>query len=184
MSNANKKHVHVSMIGGALTVNPVRLRILSIGEQVEWVCTGCKMDIDFKMNANGHQGPFQKPHFHSDNTTPDSSDEPTVVIDHARYDYTMTVTPDPTTNNPHPHNITIDPEVVIDDSGPPDPDVASGKLSVKKHRTAIKKPKHKKKPNHPKTPKQAKKPKSPKAPKRAAKPKRTKKSKGPKRRPK
>ena len=120
-----------------VTIDPVSQWIKTGGEEVVW--TSDKADLSVNFNKNGC--PFSSAAFFGPKGTDLCASAEPVNTTERSYAYSITITPNPAIGQ-GPHGnlapIVLDPEVVIDESGPP-----GGKKAAKK-KAAKKKPAKKK----------------------------------------
>ncbi|MEP7027503.1 MAG: hypothetical protein ABI960_02805 [Candidatus Eisenbacteria bacterium] len=111
---SNAKPVTIDVRNNKLTVSPVRTKILLKSHGVVWHCKGGRLDILFKITS-----PFAAQQMQAPDDTDLPSGDPTTSSP-GSYPYTIVITPK---DGGLP--ITIDPQVDIDDPGPP-PNAGSG----------------------------------------------------------
>jgi len=104
-----KIRVSVSIKPNKLKVSPIRVTIQPTGEEVVWKCSGGRLDILF----NKVTSPFGSPQMQAAADVDLPSGEP-ITTTAGPYPYTLVITPD---DGGFP--ITVDPQVDIDDPGPP-----------------------------------------------------------------
>lgn len=103
-----KIRVTVSINPNRLKVDPIRVVIQPTGEEVVWKCSGGRLDILFK-----YASPFAYSQMQASADVDLPSGEP-ITTTPGPYPYTLVITPD---DGGFP--VTVDPQVDIDDPGPP-----------------------------------------------------------------
>lgn len=111
-----------------LVIDPVDVWIKKNNEQVQWDAEGCDVTATMKgsnpFNSNGYTSPKGT----KDGKTGSPWDKT-----QAAYAYTLTITPNPAAalgTNGNLAVITVDPQIIVDDNGPP----AGGTMPVKPHK--------------------------------------------------
>ena len=125
MPTAKKVKVSIDPVGNSgrykLTVSPLTVWIKTAGEQVVWESDEADLTVSFAKNGT----PFSLTQFSANASTQNAaSGEPNHLLPNQRvYSYYLTIVPNPAIANGKYGNmgpITIDPDVVVDDAGPPE----------------------------------------------------------------
>jgi len=130
-----KNPVEVSILGPdkhskTLKVVPHRIKVKTTNEEVVWTARGGDIEVDFNY-AEG--SPFASTNFTATDGNSVSSGTAINLTQPKVYRYTLTI------SRPGFNDITIDPEVGMDDSGPPGPHMKPhGKKAAKKKGTSKK----------------------------------------------